>query len=296
MSRSLQVDILVRGAKALFLDKNIPHTGIIENVYRNVITLKDVTFLDKVLDYEYKDQSISLNRRFEVQFNTNRIYRTDRFYLPKYPSIKDQLFVNAVMNSLKINSSTGEIDIHDFMNTYPQRSLNVHPDAENGVSFNEKYTVILFDDEVTNAKEDGKKIYKVLKYNENDHAKGYVLLEYTSDSPLSPRRAIYSKWKNQHRNFKYINGYENEDNHIDDISAVIKDMYNLDIPIEVDHNFNEDHIIQILEYSPVIAYANYKPGGNFEITGLENTWKVVNKDLIVSKKIFYDEKYRKDMP
>lgn len=297
MSKNYQSNIIVPGCKALFIDRFIPHTGTVKNIYQNVITFKDVTFLDRVLDYEYKDRvrEEGVERNFEIAYNPNYVYRTDRFFLPKYPSILEQMQMNALMDSLKRDPETGLVNIHTFMNTYQPRSLydkRIHDDNQYpSVKFMEDRTVIIFDDEITDAEITGKKLYRPVLIS-NGYVTGYALLEFTSKSPTYPSRLVITRWLNGERgvyplppiddSLIFINNYMCSKLTVDE-----------EFKIEIDTRFNEKHILRVLNYSPEVAYQNYQPGGNFADTELINTWRIYGNDLIIYNTLFYDEVYRK---
>lgn len=299
MTKRYPASILVPGCKALFIDQNVPHTGTVDNIYENLITFKDVTFLDRVLDYEYKDRvkEDNIDRIFKVQYDPSQVYRTARIHLSKYPSVVEQLQVNAIMNTLKRNPKTGLIDVHDFLEVGPKYSLYSNQYTQSifspRISFDTEKTVIIFDDEVSDAEKTGKKIYRpvFVGWEGKNMANGYALFEYTSESSLYPSRYIIPKWKETSRN--YTTRFPSDSDYIEELEK----RYHIDRDdIEIlgsDNDFNEDHIIQVLEYSPTIAYMNYRPNGNFANIGITNTWKIFGKDLVVHKMIFYNEVYRR---
>lgn len=145
MQTILNTDDIVVGSKVFFIERRVPHTGYVKEIFnrgdQRLFLVDDVSFVDDFYDADH----------FEVL--EDAIYKTDQIFLTKYPAVDEKMYVAQIMHSCGKDNILLRTDYPEFFRLYKNKTLfsndvsKYHPKNGNYILFNNNTYLYLKDDE-----------------------------------------------------------------------------------------------------------------------------------------------------
>lgn len=255
--RSIDVTPIIVGSKILFEEKGIPHTGYVKAIYENYYLVRDVTFLDYIMDREYEPEIESIEDMFPAwEVSKKNVIKTGEIFLPEFPDEVYKNYVSSVCHSCM--KTPTELDLYKFMNLFPHKKLYsklpytnmkiLHEDIF--ISFSNKWTIIKFKDDVSIAGFNENILYRAGIVYDPKYSSIITVIEAVSFGPDSDGRiksVILPIWLDYWR-VPSVTWCKEHDR--SSLISNIKEKYpNIDVVVmdNLDES-NIDHVYEINEY------------------------------------------------
>lgn len=186
--KTIQHSVLIPGTKVLFFSKGMPHTGIVEEVFENVCEIKDITFLNETLDSPV------------WKIKTEDLIKTDRFYLPKYPTASEIIYTSAIINQCYTNKDCNDLYYEAFEKLFPKKTL--FREGPFASIFPERYIEFSDGNMIIELKNCDGKVYETLDVLIDSSVKYSVLEEFSTIDDWCrdcPSRILVPAWKDSSR-------------------------------------------------------------------------------------------------
>lgn len=189
--KTIQNTNYVCGNEIFFIEKGIPHTGIVKQVYENMLIVDHVTFVDPIFD-KVTRLPIELNR-WEVR--PKDVIKTSEYYLPTHPSVEMLVYIEQIMHSATNDNQLESTIIRDFLKEYKPKTLY---SSESSLFYPYPDNYIRFDNNMIFRMTDSTSICVPLIFK----FKGklcYALEVYGHDSLVQPIMILIPQWKDPER-------------------------------------------------------------------------------------------------
>lgn len=241
--KTIQKTNYVIGNEVFFIEKGIPHTGIVKEVYENLLILNNVTFLDPIFDKTIRE-SIE-NEIWEV--SPEDVIKTSEYHFPVYPSTELIVYISQIMHSATNDNQLSSIIIRDFLREYKPKMLYssetslFYPYPDNYISFNPDMIIQM-------SAQNGFYVPLLIKYEDII----YYALELYDKSLTQPSMIIFPEWKDSLR--PTINSPDKFNSALEDMKNIVKNIYQcrannigetLSVPEFYISSLNEDSIESI---------------------------------------------------
>ena len=206
----------VCGNEVFFIEKGVPHTGIVKQVYSNMLILEHVTFVDPIFDKTTREP-IEYSQ-WEVR--PKDVIKTSEYYLPKHPNIETLVYVEQLMHSATNDNQLESVNVRDFLKEYRPKTLYssesslFYPYPDNYIRFNPNM-ILLMKDSISVC------VPLIFKF------KGklcYALEAYESESLTQPTMIVIPNWLDHERKSN-INDYTLMSNDGNKLKSLLQKIY-----------------------------------------------------------------------